>query len=69
MNIYKINLIINGSSFSLKKNTHIYTYIYMVESLCFSLETITTLLIGYNPTQNKKLKKKRKKEKRKKSMC
>ena len=69
MNIYKINLIINGSSFSLKKNTHIYTYIYMVESLCFSLETITTLLIGYIPTQNKKLKKKRKKEKRKKSMC
>ena len=37
----------------------------MVESLCFSLETITTLLIGYIPTQNKKLKKKKEREKEK----
>ena len=29
----------------------------MVESLCCSPETITTLLIGYTPIQNKKLKK------------
>ena len=29
----------------------------MAESLCFSSETITTLLIGYTPIQNKKLKK------------
>ena len=27
------------------------TCIYVAESLCFSLETITTLLIGYTPTQ------------------
>ena len=49
----------------------IHIYIYMAESLCFSPETITTLLIGYIPTQNKKLKKKKGKikRKRKKSMC
>ena len=29
----------------------------MAESLCFSSETSTTLLIGYTPIQNKKLKK------------
>ena len=29
-------------------------YICMAESLCFSPETITTLLIGYIPIQNKK---------------
>ena len=28
----------------------------MAESLCFAPETITTLLIGYTPTQNKSLK-------------
>ena len=38
----------------------------MAESLCFSPETITTLLIGYIPTQNKKLKKKKRKDKKKK---
>ena len=36
------------------------TCICMVESLCCSPETITTLLIGYTPIQNKKLKKKKK---------
>ena len=30
----------------------------MAESLCYSPETITTLLIGYSPIQNKKFKKK-----------
>jgi len=35
----------------------ILSYIYIVESLHCSPETITTLLIGYNPIQNKKLKK------------
>ena len=34
------------------------TCIGMNESLCSSPETITTLLIGYTPIQNKKLKKK-----------
>ena len=34
------------------------TFIYMTESLCCSPETITTLLIGYTPTQNKKFKQK-----------
>ena len=29
----------------------------MAELLCCALETITTLLIGYTPIQNKKLKK------------
>ena len=33
----------------------------MAESLCCSPETITTLLIGYIPIQNKKLQKKKKK--------
>ena len=33
----------------------------MAESLCGPPETITTLLIGYTPIQNKMLKKKRKK--------
>ena len=32
------------------------TCIGMAESLCSSPETITTLLIGYTPIQNKKLK-------------
>ena len=31
----------------------------MAESLCCPLETITALLLGYIPIQNKKLKKKR----------
>ena len=34
-----------------------YMYIYMAESLCYSPETITTLLINYTPKQNKKFKK------------
>ena len=34
------------------------TCICMAKSLCCSLEAITTLLIGYTPTQNKKFKKK-----------
>ena len=34
------------------------TCVCMAESLCRPLETITTLLIGYTPIQNKKLKKK-----------
>ena len=38
-------------------------YIYMADSLPFSLETITTLLIGYTPTQNKKFFKKEEKKK------
>ena len=48
------------------------TCIYMVESLCSSLETITALLISYTPVQIKKLEKreerreKRKERKRKK---
>ena len=37
------------------------TCICMAESLCCSPETITTLLRGYIPTQNKKLQKKKKK--------
>ena len=36
------------------------TCICMAESLCYPPETVTTLLIGYNPIQNKKLKKKKK---------
>ena len=32
----------------------------MAESLCYSPETITTMLTGYNPIQNKKLKEKTK---------
>ena len=35
------------------------TCICMAESLCPSPETITTLLIGYTPTQNKKFMKKK----------
>ena len=35
------------------------TGIWMTESLHYSPETITTLLIGYTPTQNKNLKKKK----------
>ena len=35
------------------------TCICMAESLCCSPETITTLLIGYTPIKNKKLKKKK----------
>ena len=31
----------------------------MAESLCYPPETITTMLTGYNPIQNKKLKKKK----------
>ena len=34
------------------------TCICMVESLCCSPETITTMVIGYNPIQNKKFFKK-----------
>ena len=34
-------------------------YIYMAESLDWAPETITTLLIGYTPKKNKKLKKKK----------
>ena len=42
------------------------TYIRMAESLCGSPETITTLLIGYTPIQNKKrFFKKREKKKEK----
>ena len=33
-----------------------YMYMYMSESFCCSLETTTTLLIGYTPIQNKKFK-------------
>ena len=33
------------------------TCICVAESLCGPLETITTLLIGYSPIQNKKVKK------------
>ena len=36
------------------------TCICMAESLCYSRKTVTTLLIGYTPIQNKKLKKKKK---------
>ena len=36
----------------------IHVYIYMAESLDWAPETITTLLIGYTPKQNKKFKKK-----------
>ena len=35
------------------------TCICMAESLCYSLETITTLLTNYTPTQSLKLKKKK----------
>ena len=41
--------------------SHIYICVYIY--ICFSPETITTLLIGYIPTQNKNLKKEREKEK------
>jgi len=34
----------------------------MAESLCYSPETITTLLIGYTPIQNKNFKLKKKKK-------
>ena len=37
------------------------TCICMAKSLCSSPETITTLLIGYTPIQNKKFMKKKKK--------
>ena len=37
------------------------TCIWMAESVCCSSETITTLLIGYTPIQNKKFKEKRRK--------
>ena len=36
----------------------IHAYICVAESLCCSPETITALLIGYTPVQNKKFKKK-----------
>ena len=36
---------------------------FMAESLCCSLETVTTLLIGYTPIQITKLKKGKKKTK------
>ena len=36
------------------------TCMWMAESLCCPLETITTLLLGYTSIQNKKLKKKKK---------
>ena len=39
---------------SLGENGHM--YIYMAESLFYSPETFTTLLIGYTAIQNKKLK-------------
>ena len=35
------------------------TYICIAESFHYSLESITTLLIGYTPIKNKKLKKKK----------
>ena len=35
------------------------TCICMAESLCYSPEAVTTLLIEYTPTQNTKLKKKK----------
>ena len=38
----------------------IHLYVWLSESLQCSTETITTLLIGYIPIQNKNLKKKRK---------
>ena len=38
------------------------TRIWMAESLCCSLETMTALLIGYTPIPNKKLKKKSQRE-------
>ena len=41
------------------------TYICMAESLCYPPETITTLLIGYTPTQNKTFSLKKKKIKNK----
>ena len=37
-------------------------YIYMAESLCYSSETTTSLLISYTPMQNKQLKKKERKK-------
>ena len=40
----------------------------MAESLCCSPETITTLLIGYTPVQNKKCKLKKKKKKKRQSL-
>ena len=42
------------------------TCIGMAESLCYSPEMITILLIGYTPTQNNKFKVKKKKKKGKK---
>ena len=45
-----------GGEFGGDGCTYIYTY--MAESLCCSPETITTLLTGYTPTQNKKFFKK-----------
>ena len=46
--------------YSLKSSkNHDWYMLCMAESLQCSPETTTTLLIGYTPTQNKKLKKKR----------
>ena len=45
-------------------------WICMAESLCYSPEMITILLIGYTPTQNNKFKvKKKKKMKKGKKRC
>ena len=38
---------------------HMYIYICMAETLCYSPETTTTSLTGYSPVQNKKSGKKR----------
>ena len=42
---------------------------YMAESLCYLPETTTTLLIGYTPIQNKKLKVWKKQKKVKSGLC
>ena len=39
--------------------------IFTAESLCCSPETVTTLLTGYTPVQNKQLKKKKERKERK----
>ena len=43
-----------GWEAGLGKDGYMYIYIYMAESLLHSPETVTTLLIGYTPVQNKK---------------
>ena len=44
------------------------TCLYMADSICCSSETITTLLISYNPIQNKKFKKQKEPKKKKNAL-